>query len=83
MNGVGLELVIGHAISLVNPDALVSIHTEREGDPEIFIQAVKGFGIIGPMRARGGGPLHMWCSYLSFKRTTVLSFSTTIILRTN
>jgi hypothetical protein len=65
MNGVGLERVIGHAI-LVNPDALFSIHAEPDGDPEIFIQAVKGFGIIGPMRAQGGGPLQMLCSYLSF-----------------
>ncbi len=56
MNSVGLELVIGHAILCESRCPLFTIHAEREGDPQIFIQAVKGFGIIGPMRAQGGGP---------------------------
>jgi len=56
MNSVGLELVIGHAILCESRCPLFTIHAEREGDLQIFIQAVKGFGIIGPMRAQGGGP---------------------------
>jgi hypothetical protein len=43
--------------SFVNPDALFLPFMQRgSGDLQIFIQAVKGFGIIGPMRAQGGGP---------------------------
>jgi hypothetical protein len=53
------------------------------GDPEIFYPSSEGFWNHWANESPGWWSLAHVVQLFEFKRTTVLSFSTTIILRTN